>query len=243
MATYAAMIDRVDQNIGNLLGFLKEEELYKDTLILFLSDNGACQEFGVIPKGDFSDIKKRNQSGAIWYGRGWANASSTPFRLYKHFLHEGGAATPFIAHWPADISPQKGWYREPAQLIDIMPTLLDVAGGEYPKKAHGNNLPELPGISLRPAFQGKPLKRKNPLYAEHENNALLRDGNWKLVGRNVARKNGIQESEWELYNLAKDRSELHNLAEEMPEKLAAYTAQWKKWAYANQVYPKTNKKK
>jgi arylsulfatase len=238
MATYAAMIDRVDQNIGNLLNFLKEEELYKDTLILFLSDNGACQEFGIIPEGDFADIEKRNQSHNISYGQGWANAGSTPFRLYKHFVHEGGAATPFIAHWPAGIQAQDDWYREPAQIIDVMPTLLDLAGAQYPEKAHGNDLPPLPGISLRPAFQGKPLKRNAPLYGEHENNAFLRDGDWKLVGRNVARKNGIAESQWELYNLAEDRSELNNLAEEEPEKLADYTAQWKEWAMATKVYPK-----
>ena len=243
MAVYAAMIDRVDQNVGKLVAFLKEEEIYEDTLIMFLSDNGGCQEGGMLERGEFYDVKKRNQQSSNSYGEAWANASNTPFRLYKHFVHEGGSATPFFIHWPAKIKAQKDWYGAPAQLIDVVPTILDVAGAEYPEEMHGNKIPELDGNSMRPAFDGEELNRSQPIFVEHENNAFVRDGDWKLVGRGVSAEGGVIPSKWELYNMADDRTETKNLAEDIPEKLKKLAVQWDNWAKRAKVYPKRAKKR
>lgn len=238
MAVYAAMVDRVDQNIGKLVANLKEIGDYENTLILFLSDNGACQEGGMLGRGEFHDIKKRNEEHNNSYGEAWANAGSTPFRLYKHYLHEGGAATPFFMHWPAGIATREGWYGDPAQLIDIMPTLLDVAGADYPAERKGEKTLPLDGISLRPAFTGGPLNRDEPIFAEHETNASVREGNWKLVGESVAMPDGTQAKQWELYDVAADRTEVNNLASTHPEKVKELAAQWETWAARVGVYPR-----
>ena len=238
MAVYAAMIDRVDQNVGKLVAHLKESKTFDDTLILFLADNGGCQEGGMFGRGNFHDIEKRNLEHANSYGEAWANASNTPFRLYKHFVHEGGAATPFFMHWPNGIKPGKDWYREPAQLIDVVPTILDLAGADYPKTYKGNDILPIDGLSLRPAFSGKPLKRGKPFFVEHENNAFVRDGKWKLVGRGVSATNGVVPSRWELYDIEKDRTETNNLAATHPDKTKEMAGQWDVWAKRAMVYPK-----
>ena len=238
MAVYAAMVDRVDQNIGKLTDFLHDEGIFDDTLILFLSDNGACQEGGMLGRGEFYDREKRNLQGANSYGEAWANAGSTPFRYYKHFVHEGGAATPFFMHWPSKIGLRDSWYREPGTLIDILPTLIDVAGAEYPKEAHGNPLPELEGVSLRPAFDSKPLEREEPIFLEHETNASIRDGKWKLVGKSVSMLGGTDEEQWELYDMDSDRTETRNLVEEHPDKVAELSKKWEEWAQRVDVYPR-----
>ena len=238
MAIFAAMVDRVDQNVGKLVAFLKERKAFDNTLILFLSDNGACQEGGMLGRGEFRDVAKRNEEHDNSYGEAWANAGSTPFRFYKHYLHEGGSATPFFMHWPARISPRTDWYPDSAQLIDVMPTLLDVAGASYPTERKGTKTVPLDGISLRPAFTGAPLDRGRPLFAEHETNASVREGNWKLVGVNVAMPDGTQAKQWELYDLAKDRTELKNLASAKPEKVKELAAKWETWAARVGVYPR-----
>lgn len=238
MAVYAAMVDRVDQNIGKLTEHLKQAGLFEDTLILFLSDNGACQEGGMLGRGEFRDVPKRNRETANSYGEAWANASSTPFRLYKHFLHEGGAATPFFMHWPAGIQPNASWYASPAQLIDILPTLADVAAARHPGEFHGHAIPAWEGISLRPAFNGQPLQRAAPLFMEHENNAAVRHGDWKLVGRGVAAQDGIRPERWELYNVRDDRTELNDLAKQLPDKTRELATLWEAWATRVGVYPK-----
>lgn len=239
MAVYAAQIDRVDQNVGKLVRFLKEKGQFDNTLILFLSDNGACAEGGVFPKDDIFDADKRNASEHISYGVGWANASSTPYRLYKHFAHQGGTATPFFLHWPARIQARAGWYASPAQLIDVMPTLMEIAGASYPKTFNGHDILSGEGVSLSPAFAGKPLVRAKPLFMEHESNAFLRDGDWKLVGRAVAPPKGIQTDKWELYNLREDGTELQDMSESQPEKTKQLARQWADWANRVGVYPKT----
>ena len=238
MAVYAAMIDRVDQNIGKLVGYLKQTKLYDNTLIFFLSDNGGCREGGMLGRGEFYDIKKRNLQSANSYGEAWANASNTPFRLYKHYVHEGGAATPFFMHWPKGIRAHKPWYREPAQLIDVMPTILDVAGAKYPGRFQGNDIHPPDGISLRPAFAGKPLQRKDPIFVEHEKNASVREGDWKLVGKGVATQNGVDPTKWELYNIRQDRTETSDLAFAQPERVKQLAAKWQQWADRVAVHPK-----
>ncbi|HAH47048.1 MAG TPA: arylsulfatase, partial [Planctomycetaceae bacterium] len=238
MAVYAAMVDRVDQNIGKLVNSLKSSGQYENTLILFLSDNGGCAEGGVLGRGEFYDIEKRNLDNSNSYGKAWANASNTPFRLYKHFAHEGGTSTPFFMHWPAEIKPQTDWYTEPAQLIDIMPTLIDVAEAKYPDTFSGNTIPALDGISLRPALQGEPLNRTEPLFIEHESNAFVRAGDWKLVGRGVSPAKGYQSQKWELYDLKTDRTELNDLATRRRAIVNDLAHKWEAWAKRVGVYPK-----
>jgi arylsulfatase A-like enzyme len=240
MAVYAAMIDRVDQNIGKLVDHLKESKTLDNTLIFFLADNGGCQEGGMLGRGNFYNVEKRNEEHSNSYGKAWANASNTPFRLYKHFVHEGGAATPFFMHWPKGIQQRKEWYRQPAQLIDIMPTILDVAGADYPKTYKDNNILPIDGISLRPAFAGKPLDREGPIFVEHENNAFAREDKWKLVGRGVSAASGVVPSRWELYDIEKDRTETMNLAASHPEKVKELAEQWNAWAMRAMVYPKNS---
>ena len=248
MAVYAAMIDRIDQNIGKLKKSLKKQAKFDNTLILFLSDNGACAEGPVLGGalkggGNIMDPKKRNLQSSNNYGAAWANVSSTPFRMYKHYTHEGGSATPFIMHWPEGIKPQSDWYREPAQIIDIVPTLLEVTGVQYPDSFNGQELHPLCGISLKPSFNGLKLKRNKPMYSEHENNAFMIEDGFKLVGRGVARVAGPDVKKWELYNITLDRTELNDLAKSQPERLKQMAERWHQWSLQNKVYPKPNKKK
>jgi arylsulfatase A-like enzyme len=238
MSVYAAMIDRIDQNIGKLVTALKQLGRFENTLILFLSDNGACAEGGVFPAGNFLDQPARNASGNISYGMGWANASATPYRLYKHFAHEGGSNTPFFAHWPARIQPRADWCRQPAQIIDIMPTVVELTAATYPRSLRGQEILPGGGVALTPAFAAASLQRNEPLFMEHENNAFIRDGAWKLVGRDVAPATGLAPAKWELYQINADGTELHNLAAGYPDKVAAYSAQWQLWATRSGVYPK-----
>ncbi|MEL7497917.1 MAG: arylsulfatase [Planctomycetota bacterium] len=241
MAVYAAMVDRVDQNIGKLNDTLKTLGIEDNTLILFLSDNGACQEGQKLGQPEFADPEKRNLEvggKTANYGRPWANASSTPFRYYKHHTYEGGAATPLIMHWPAGIKPQKDWYASNSHIIDVMPTLLSITKSQYPSSAHGNPLPPLPGVSLAPAFVGQPLKRPAPIFNEHQSNGLVIDGDWKLVANKVAVQGGPKEELWELYNLKADRTELLNLADQHPERAQEMAAAWKSWAEQVKVFPK-----
>ncbi len=239
MSAYAGMIDRVDQKIGDLIATLKKHNAYDNTLILFLSDNGACAEASLLGVGDpLKDRAPGTELATPSYGKAWANASATPYRLYKHFAHEGGSNTPFITHWPARIQAGRDWFREPAQLIDIMATVVDVTGATYPTEFQGHAITPADGISLTPAFDGKPLGRKSPIFIEHENNAFVRDGEWKLVGKDVSPPRGIQKNKWELYHLSADGTELHDLAKEQPDKVASLSALWETWAKRVGVYPK-----
>ncbi len=167
----------------------------------------------------------------VGYGEAWANVSNTPFREYKHWVHEGGISTPLIVHWPKGIPGSRAGKLEtqPAHLIDIMATCLDVSGAEYPKEFNGETIKPVEGVSLKPAFQGKSLSRKNPLYWEHESNRAIRDGKWKLVA--------MEDSPWELYDMEKDRTEMNNLASQHPEKVRELSAAWEAWARRADVLP------
>ena len=166
----------------------------------------------------------------ISYGENWANVSNTPFREYKHWVHEGGISTPLIAHWPAGIALRNELIRTPAHLIDIMATCLDLAGAGYPAEFSGEKIPPLEGVSLRPLFEGKALTRKEPIFFEHEGNRAVRDGQWKLVAKGPRGK-------WELYDIDKDRIEQHDLAEKLPEKRDDLAQKWEAWAKRAQVLP------
>ncbi|MBK1877705.1 arylsulfatase [Pelagicoccus mobilis] len=243
MAVYAAMVDRVDWNVGKLVSVLEESGQLDNTLIMFLSDNGACAEGPTLGRFNIWDAEERNQQHNMNYGAAWANVSSTPFRLYKHYTHEGGAATPFFVHWPIGIQPQSEWYDAPAQVIDVVPTILELTDTQYPKIYDSNDIHPLRGVSLSPAFEGKSIPRSGPLFSEHENNAFVIDGNWKLVGRGVAAQEGVQRAQWELYNLSDDRTELNDLVASEPERAERMMAQWEHWADQERVYPKPVKKK
>jgi arylsulfatase len=171
----------------------------------------------------------------IAYGQGWANVSNTPFREYKHWVHEGGISTPLIVHWPAGIKRRGELVRTPGHLIDIMATCVDVSGATYPpvgRQAPGispSTIQPLEGKSLVPAFDGKPIERE-AIYWEHEGNRAIRVGNWKLVAKGPA-------GEWELYDIERDRSELHNLASQQPQRARQMVAQWETWAKRANVIP------
>lgn len=167
----------------------------------------------------------------IAYGQNWANVSNTPFREYKHWVHEGGISTPLIVHWPKGISSKRNGAleRQPGHLIDIMPTCLELSGAKYPKERNGETIKPLQGVSLVPAFNGKPVKRKEPLFWEHESNRAVRDGKWKLVAK--------ADKPWELYDLEADRTEMNNLASTYPDKVKELAAKWDAWAARSDVLP------
>ena len=167
----------------------------------------------------------------VAYGRGWANVSNTPFREYKHWVHEGGISSPLIAHWPNGIAPSlRGkWVSSPAHLIDVMATCVDLSGAVYPRYAAGQRIRPLEGTSLRPALETGRLSRSAPLFWEHEGNRAVRDGRWKLVAKENQR--------WELYDIDADRSEQHDLAAREPERVLALSARWDEWAARANVLP------
>ena len=167
----------------------------------------------------------------IAYGREWANVSNTPFRLYKHWVHEGGISTPLIAHWPAGIDREGEYERQPGHLIDIMGTCCDVAEAEYPDTYNGQDITPLEGESLVPAFSGEDMGDR-ALYFEHEGNRAIRRGKWKLVAQRVG-----ADGDWELYNLDTDRSELNDLSDERPELVNELASQWESFARKSDMLP------
>ncbi len=223
MAVYAAQIDRMDQGIGRILDALKATGPEENTLVLFLSDNGGCHEGG--PWG-FDNRKNGLPPGGVdsymSYGRSWANASNTPFRLYKHWVHEGGIATPLIAHWPAGIKAQGVVTHQVGHIIDIMATCCEVSGADYPGTYKGKEITPLEGRSLLPVFQGKDRTGHEVLYWEHMGNRAIRRGQWKLVS--------VEDSQWELYDLEADRTELRDLSGKRPELAGELATRYEDWA-------------
>lgn len=266
MAVYAAMVENMDQNIGRIVDRLRERGELDNTLILFVSDNGACAEWE--PWGfDLNAADYQNQpaghginggtpskpnvlhtgeelakmggpnSSLFSYGCGWANASNAPLRLYKHYAHEGGIRSPFIAHWPSRIEDAGVIRRQPGHLMDIMATCIEVAGADYPATHDGKSLLPLEGRSLTPIFDGEPVQERTLIF-EHERNAAIRIGDWKLVASNIIQGDGLREGvEWELYNLRDDPTEQNNLAAEHPERVAAMAKQFVDEAWRTRVLP------
>ena len=231
MAVYAAQIDRMDQQIGRVVATLKELKKFDNTLILFLADNGGCAEGGVF---GFGEIQKREAApGSVdtWasYGEGWANASNSPFRRYKHWVHEGGISTPLVASWPAGIPSRGKIVPQVGHLIDIMPTLLEVAGAEYPKTYNGHEILPLAGRSLATVLKtGQPIDREL-IFWEHEGNRAVRRGEWKFVSQHPGR--------WELYDMSKDRTELTNVAADHADVVTELHALYDAWAKQSHVLP------
>ncbi|WP_299556360.1 arylsulfatase [Seonamhaeicola sp.] len=235
MAIYAAMIDRMDQNIGRLVDHLKVKGLYDNTIIMFLNDNGACAEGGMLGWGK-PELLETKEGYYLSYGKAWANASNTPYRMYKHWVHEGGIGTPFIVHWPNGIPKNKkgSVINKYGFLPDIMATCLDIANAEYPKEFNGNRITSHAGKSLKPLFlDGSKQIHTEPIFFEHQGNAAVRLGNFKLV-KDWERN---RDDNWELFDLESDRTETNNLAVEMPEKTNEMIAMYNNWASTINVLP------
>ena len=250
MEVYAAQVDAMDQAVGRILRKLRQTGREKNTLILFLADNGGCAE-EIQPDVQGLHIPRKTRDGrpvqvgndpAVMpgpeptyqsYGVPWANASNTPFRLYKHWVHEGGIATPLIAHWPAGIKPAGSITHQPGHLIDVMATCLELAQAEYPARYGGHEITPLEGRSLVPVFAGRQRKPHEAIYWEHEGNRAVRQGNWKLVSRYRKETGG----EWELYDLQADRTEVNNLIAKYPKKAAEFIRRYEAWAARSNVEP------
>ena len=263
MAVFAGMVTGMDRNIGRLIADLRASGQLDNTLILFLSDNGACAEwepfgFEMLPtpnpvpgtginqgtqalpnklyRGD--ELATMGQAGSFpSYGSGWANACNTPWRLYKHYGHEGGIGTPLIAHWPAAVGKEKDngrFVREPAHLIDLMATCVDITGAKYPAEWIGKKILPMEGVSLRPLLApsaGNPASLSPRLLAwEHEGNRAIREGQWKLVS--------LATAPWELYDMESDRVEMNDLAASQPERVKDMSAKWEVWAKRTNVLPR-----
>ena len=239
MAIFAAMIDVMDQNIGRVVSDLKKEHELDNTLIIFISDNGACAEWdpygfdirtgpnNILYTGD----QIEEMGGPETYhsfGSGWANASNTPWRLYKHYNHEGGISSPFIVHWPDGLKRKGVIDNRPGHLIDLMPTILDAAGTNYPAEFNGQKTILLAGESILPLLQGDPVDDRI-LYFEHEGNRAVDDGKWKL--------SALKGKDWELYDMENDRTELNDLSGEYPSIVTRLDSLWNIWAKENFVTP------
>lgn len=263
MAVYAGMVTGMDRNIGRILDDLRSNGELDNTLVLFLSDNGACAEwepfgFEMLPttnpvpgtginqgtqalpnkfyRGE--ELAKMGQPGSFpSYGSGWANACNTPWRLYKHYGHEGGIGTPLIAHWPLAEGRAKNngqFVNEPAHLIDIMTTCVDIADAKYPAEWGGKKVLPMEGASLRPLLDptdGRSASLSPRFLAwEHEGNRAIREGKWKLVS--------IGAAPWELYDLEADRVEMNDLAATQSVRVTDMSAKWEAWAKRTKVLPR-----
>ena len=219
MAVYAAMIDRLDQNIGRILKKLEQEGKLNNTLILFTSDNGGSSEVVDLP-GGYGEIGTLTHWKSL--GKNWANVSNTPYREYKNWSHEGGIKTPLIAYWPKQIKNKGLVTHQAVHFIDFLPTLQEVAGADYPKKLNGNVIIPSPGKSFLSQIIGDAFTERNdPIFWQWQHGKAVRDGNWKLVA---------YKGEWELYNLKNDPVEEKNLVQEEPEKAEGLKKLYAEWA-------------
>ncbi|EMI55030.1 arylsulfatase [Rhodopirellula sallentina SM41] len=237
MAIYAAMIEEVDRNVGRMVDALQNKGQLDNTLILFLSDNGGNAEAGI--SGTYTGDHPGDPHSNVFIGHCWAHLNNTPFRMYKHYNHEGGTASPLIASWPAKMKASAAnnqWVDTPTHVIDLMATCIDLAGATYPKTFHGNDITPMQGQSLRPLITGEGEIADRALYWEHEGNAAIRVANNKLV--RIGNR-----GQWELFDLASDRTEQVNLIEQKPELAEALQRQWQTWATNSNVLPKPPAKK
>ena len=188
---------------------------------------GPCQ-IGMTCAGNVPGVMPGGENTFQSIGIPWGNCANTPFRLYKHYAHEGGISTPFVACWPAVIKPAGKPVNAVGHETDFMPTFLEAAGVTYPGKVSAGPIPALAGQSLMPLFVGR-TRTRSPIFWEHEGNKAVRDGKWKLVSR-------FPEG-WELFDMEADRTELHDLAASQPERVKAMTAMWDDWAKRCGVQP------
>ena len=232
MAVYAAMVDRMDQAVGRVVAELKRNGQFENTVIFFLSDNGACAEWDPWGFDGSSGPVNILHTGAalktvggpasyVSYGSGWANACNTPWRLYKHYAHEGGTRTPLILHWPAGLKAKAGsLYVSPGYITDLMATVCEAAGVGYPAERGGVGILPCEGVSLMPALRGESLPER-AIFIQHEGNRSVREGDWKLVA--------LKNERWELYNLKDDPVEMHDLADCEPDRVKRMAGVWNAW--------------
>ncbi len=223
MAVYAAQVELMDQGIGTIMKQLEHMGVADNTLVLFLSDNGGCHESG--PLG----FDRRNNGVPVGgvdsymsYGQSWANVSNTPFRMYKHWVHEGGIATPLVVRWPAGIPERGTLVKSPGHVVDIMATCVELSGATYPTARGDKQVHAMAGKSLLPVFQGEKRSDYGPLFWEHMGSRAIREGDWKLVSADGG--------PWELYDLSQDRTEMVNLVDSHPEKRDALLTSYESWA-------------
>jgi arylsulfatase len=239
MAIYAAMIDRMDQNVGRVTAHLRRTGEFDNTLIMFLSDNGACAEWdplGFDVRSSANNVLHRGPELAQMGGPGtyhsvgsaWANASNTPWRMYKHYSHEGGISTPGIVHWPAGSRRRGAIEHTPAHLIDLMPTIVEASGAAYPRQLGTRELLPMAGISLMPVLRGRRIPART-LYFEHEGHRAVREGRYKLTA--------LRGESWKLYDIERDRIEMEDLAAKQSKLVDSLSKKWDSWAAENQVTP------
>ncbi len=216
MAGYAGLIDRVDRELGRLVADLERAGELDNTLILFFSDNGACP---YDRNNQGLDLPPYDPAARWTDSTGWAWVRNAPFRYYKQNQFEGGIATPAVAHWPAGLKTKPGAINDtPAHLVDLLPTVADLAGASIPKEFPGREPTPLAGVSLAPILAGRALPQRPPLHFLYQNDRALRDGDWKLVS--------FRGGPWELYHIADDRTELHNLAAAQPDRVKRMATEW-----------------
>ena len=218
MAIHAAMIDRMDQEIGRVTSQLKAMNALDDTVIVFVSDNGASAEQMIRGDGHDPAAPPGSAMSHLCLGPGWSSAANTPFRLHKSWVHEGGISSPWIVSWPNGIADKGKLRRTPCHLVDIVPTMMDLAGvdarGALPSQA-----PPLSGRSLTPAFARDTVLPRDYIYFHHNRNRAIRVGDWKLASIG-------EKGPWELYDMAKDRSEQTDLAAKEPARVASLATKW-----------------
>jgi len=236
MAVHAAMVDRLDQGVGSIMKALEQTGQLDNTVIFFLSDNGASPEVPQQPGYDRSaqtrDGRKIRYKGIFepgsettytGIGTAWASASNTPFRYWKKESFEGGCHTPLIVHWPGGLKVKSGSITEDVgHVMDIMPTCLELAGAQYPEEYKGHKLTPPDGKSLFPIFDGQTPKRYDELFFEHLGGRAIRIGDWKLVA--------LKDEPWRLYNLADDRTEMNDLTATYPQRVQLMSREWDQWA-------------
>lgn len=221
MAIHAAMVDRIDREVGRVLDVLTARGQLENTVILFASDNGASAEQLIRGDGHDPSASPGSARTFLGLGPGWSMASNTPFRLHKSWNHEGGIATPLIVYWPRGIAARGELRHTPAHLIDLAPTLLAIAGRKAPDQFGGKPCPPRPGRDLGPALVADVPIARDYLWFRHAGNRALRVGDWKIVSATPSDR-------WELYNLATDRAENHDLAAQHPDKVRELAAIWEK---------------
>lgn len=221
MATFAGMVDCLDQNLGRLIKRLKEMGKWENTVFLFLSDNGACP-FQRTEERTRREFLMPWDSESYWtYDEGWAHVGNTPFRLYKQNQHEGGIASPFIVHWPKGLGAKERMVDAPGHIIDIAATLYDIADTSYPDDYDGKSILSMRGESLLPLLRGEPSSERRVFWQRFAGNKALRAGDWKVVAARYS-------EEWELFNIRKDRSELNDLSAEMSDRVRSLADDYKK---------------
>lgn len=233
MAIHAAMIDRTDREIGRLLDQLKEMGVFEDTLIFFMSDNGASSEILIRGGGHDPKAAPGSVTTHLCLGPGWATCSNSPFRRHKVWVHEGGVATPLIAHWPHGIASKGTLRHDPGHCIDVLPTILDLAGVAKEDIVTPEGAPPFPGLSLVPTLEQDGSVRHDHIYFNHQGNRALRVGDWKIVSAadNVVRR--MEGDKWQLHDLVVDRCEMVDLSRERPAQLEEMC---KLWEHCERLY-------